>query len=269
MSRILCLGTFGILSISVLFVFVMTFGSSSRRVRSLRLLTGLLLAILLVGLISCMGYAVGDGGYNPNEFQVTFIDQSGKPVEGVELRVEDREGHPYFHYPVTDYLPDQIPTSDRDGVIVFHHVARGLEFSIVWFDLFFLIPIDEKSAPYYVCRFLHDGKEVHRVPYHELDDLHVSWDEAPKVKRIWRWSSWPASQLEQPEKTNGGSSRERWRTFDVNGNGKMDVEEGPAFTAAMSFHDEAIEAKLSREKPEREIEFRVVRRTFRIQLQGR
>src|SRR5262249_3065671 len=101
---------------------------SWRRVRWPRRLTGPALVLAGASVLQSAQSIVWDGGYPVTEFQLTFVNPDGRPVEGVELRVENREGTNYFYYPVTDYLPGQTPTSDRNGLMEFHHVGRAIEF---------------------------------------------------------------------------------------------------------------------------------------------
>jgi hypothetical protein len=59
--------------------------------------TGFLL-LGLFGILSLSNKILWDGGYFDAEYQLSFQGSNGQPIEGVELRVEDRSGHSYYHY---------------------------------------------------------------------------------------------------------------------------------------------------------------------------
>src|SRR5947208_1820366 len=115
--------------------------SNMRRRVALCVILGI--AVLLLTLL-CSPCRVSDGSYPQAEFQLIFKDSGGKPLEGVELRVEDQEGRNYFHYPVSDYLPGKVPTTGANGAIVFHHVPEGVEFSSRTTYVFGIIPVVEQ-----------------------------------------------------------------------------------------------------------------------------
>ena len=223
-----------------------------------------LLAVGLLATVSCLVCEVGDGRYGQAEFQLTFLDPSGNPIEGVELRVEDQQGRTYFHYPVDDYVPLQIPTSDRNGLMVFHHVSRGFEFSERTYNLFFVIRIRETPAPAFFCCFLQDGEEVYRIPFRDLDWWEETWEHVTKVKRRWQSPAWP-EVLVHP-----GESAESWHDrivalFDRNGNGRLDPEEAAAYYSATRHAEESQLAQLPALAKDEETEFAVVRRTISVQ----
>jgi hypothetical protein len=146
-------------------------------------------AVAVVGLFTSYRIA-WDGGWPPEEYSFTFRDRDGHPVPGVELRVESEAGADFYFFPVADYLPDHIPTSDARGVLVFHH-APSSDLSGGTLFLFGVIPVETASPPHYVCRFLLGGGEVHRVRYSELTNV-----SEVRVKRRWRWLT-PEEVLDQ------------------------------------------------------------------------
>src|SRR5262249_41742676 len=183
-----------------------------------------------LGLLSTVTCVIWDGGFCRAEFRITFRDAQGRPVEGVELRVEDERGSEFFHYPVTDYLPGQVPAADADGTLVFHHATySGLEFGGQSYYLFFVIPVGQHHGPTYVCRFLYRGREVYRVPY---DDLNAEAWKGPTVRRRWRWPDWPYQVLQESYQITGDWHLTRLQLFDRNGNGVIEQEEGAAARAA-------------------------------------
>jgi hypothetical protein len=132
----------------------------------------------------------GSCGYGQREYQLTFIDSSGNVVEGVELKVEDERGNEFFYFPVSDYSPGQVPTSDQQGVMRFHHVSTAVEWDDYGWALFWLVPVTTVPSPVFICRFVHRGKEVYRIPYGELPDWDWpgrGWEDVSKVKRRWNW----------------------------------------------------------------------------------
>jgi hypothetical protein len=109
--------------------------------------------VCILGSLEPKQRIVWDGGYGQGEIEVTFRNPDGVPVPGVRLRVEDEVGRVFFLYPVSDYLPDHVPTSDADGRMVFHHVASGVEFSGV-VELVASREVVVARGPVFICRFL-------------------------------------------------------------------------------------------------------------------
>jgi hypothetical protein len=138
--------------------------------------TCLLLGILAVvgviassGLISLLYQEVWDGGFPSVEFQFRFVDVNEVPIRGVELRVLTKDGDEAFGYPVTDYLSDSVPMSDENGLLSFHHLSVGVEFSGRRRHLFFLIPVETGNGiPRYTVQFLFDSTVITSYPYHKL-----------------------------------------------------------------------------------------------------
>ncbi len=210
----------------------------------------------------CSPCIVSDGSYPQAEFRLIFKDPTGKPLEGVELRVEDPEGRNYFHYPVADYLPGKGPTSDRDGEIVFHHVPEGLVFgskTLYWFGV---IPVVEQRRPAFRCRFLRKGQEVYRVDFGELCTWLEASEDLSTVKRLWNWPVWPESQGLREAQGDDDLRDRKLRLFDLNGNGKLDPEEQAAFRAAANQADRATFGQFRGDKDHEQLEFAVIRKTI-------
>ncbi len=239
-------------------------GTFGRRLRTV----GILLILLgLLGLLSRSAVMIWDGGYLLAEYQITFQDLDGRPVKGVQLHVEDQRGHIFYHYPVTDFLPDRVPISGADGLMIFHHANGGMEFGGKCWLLFGLIPVEEHPGPVYLCRFLHRGQEVYRVRYGEMNSWRRgTWDEVEKVKRRWKRPEWPTCQLLLgQEETLAAYHARLLKFFDLDGDGKLNPEEGAAYVAGTSLrNEEAAIARLKGEDPEEEMEFPIVRRTVTI-----
>ncbi len=124
----------------------------------------LVLLVVPIGCICILG-AVGDGAFCQAEYQIKFVTQDGAPVDGVQLEVRNKQGDVSFGYPVNDYHENNIPTSDKNGIIIFHHVFYFME----WGGLIF-IPCANSSAPEFNCHFIRNGEVLHSVKYSDLDD---------------------------------------------------------------------------------------------------
>jgi hypothetical protein len=236
--------------------------------RDLRFVGVVFLVLGLFALVSRLPRTCWSGGYGQIEYQITFEDGNHQPIAGIELRVEDRQGHIFYHYPVTDYLPGHIPTSDSNGLMMFHHVSDCVEFDGTETFLFNVIPVEERAGPMYICYFLYRGQEVYRLTYRELNSWRKgTWKEGvEKVKLSWKRPEWPWSLFlcDEGESWHAHYAR-TMKLYDLDGDGKLNPEEGAAYCAAMSLPNEnAVIARLKGEDPTEEIEFPVVRRTITI-----
>jgi hypothetical protein len=223
---------------------------------------------ILLGVVAVLGFLlppnsaiIWDGIWEQEEYRITFTDRDGKPVKGVELRVENESGINFYHFPIADYLPKQVPTSGADGVLVFHHVPSNSVSGRDWW-LFGVIPMSGSSPPVYVCRFLLHEREVHRIRYNHL--LHTG---KKLVKRRWKWLTWP--ELEEAVFQSvewDGTADSRLRLFDFNGNGKLDRDEQYAAAAAERAQERSFEI-MDGNKPEwEELELMLVERTVVLDL---
>jgi hypothetical protein len=210
----------------------------------------------------------GSCGYVQIEHELTFVDSIGNRNNGVELRVEDQRGNEFFCFPVTDYLPGQKPKSDKDGVIRFHHVHTAVEWDNYGWSLFWCIPVQTTKSPVYVCRFLRDGKEVHRVRYNDLPDWDwpsKGWEQVPKIKRSWNWSAMIPNEIKYKEQDTEESYYSRLRFFfNDRGKGLPTREVRVASRNAMKLPFELERAGADKQEAVEEIEFPVIRRTITI-----
>jgi hypothetical protein len=221
----------------------------------------------------CMGLCpstktVYDGNYAPVEFRITFIDGNGTPVKGVELRVDNRQGQNFFLYPVTDYLPDRIPTSNEKGIMVFHHHDDEIIFSGFDFRLWGAISIEHRPMPYHLCRFVHGGREVYRISYSELSDWEGSRDTIPHVKVRWRRSGWPIYTFLREQSGVEVDFMVRARQFfDFNRDGELGPEEDVALRAAIDAPnwDAGIARSQGKDPEEEEAELALIEKTVVIQ----
>src|SRR5262249_38508968 len=124
-------------------------------------------------------------------------------------------------------------------------------------------PVEDPRGPAFLCRFVHNGQEVYRVRFGELDRWEGPWEQALKVKRRWKEPLWPASEL----LTRPAENWDSWRVravgvVDLNGNGRLDPEEAAAFRAATGWRAEkAFIAQLYGVEEDEEMEFPVVQKT--------
>jgi len=204
----------------------------------------------------------GSCGYLQLEYELTFLDSGGNPIEGVELRVADQRGNEFFCFPVTDYLPGHRPKSDKDGVIRFHHVSTGVEWDNYGCLLFWHIPVQTTSSPDYVCRFLLGGKEVHRVRYRELPDWDwpgKHWEDVPKVKRKWEWSAIIPNEIKYKAGDTPEAYYSRLRLFFHN-----DGQELPTREVQVACRNAMWLSEFMRDTED--IEFPIIRRTITVPL---
>lgn len=167
---------------------------------------------------------IWDGGFDSAEFRLRFADPSGRPVPGVTLRVETAAGGTSYFYPVNEFLPDECPTSDADGMVVFHHVSGGMEFSGREHSNFVGMQFGETKAPQYVCVFSLGGREVARIRYDDLRER-GRHENRPTVTRTWRQPEW--AWREYMDHQDDWKSLEL-RLFDGNKDGVLDREERTA-----------------------------------------
>lgn len=212
---------------------------------------GLVLAVVLVPFQGI----VWDGGFPNAEYRLTFVDEAGRPVPGVTLRVQTRAGGECHLYPIDEFRPDFAPTSDAEGRMVFHHAGESLEFGGREYRNLLGMRFGEVDGPQYVCAFSVAGSEVYRVRYNDLLPVGEQAG-SPKVSRPWRDSEWPSREY--------AAQHEAWpahrlRLFDGNANGELDREERTA-----AGHFERVLERREIHRQGRDIDFFVVERTLTI-----
>jgi hypothetical protein len=213
-----------------------------------------LVAIVLLAPIQTI---IWDGGFSSAEYRLTFVDEAGRPVPGVVLRVETQAGGVSHLYPVDEFLPDQAPTSDADGRMVFHHAGTAIEFSGHERGNLVGMEFGNTGAPRYVLVFSVGNREVHRLRHDDLrprDD----WDRRARVKRAWQYPDWPSREY--------AAHHEEWdnyrdRLFDGDGDGKLGHEERVA-----RGYFERVMYRAEDEPGPKEIEFFVVERTITVSV---
>ena len=221
-----------------------------------RFLIGLLALVAAIVLVPFQKI-IWDGGFLTTEYRLTFVDEAGRPVSGVTLQTETRAGGICYLYPIDEFVPEQSPTSDADGRMVFHHVGDYLEFSGHERGNLLGMRFGAEGAPEYVCVFRVAGREIHRLPY---DELHPrgDWEGLPTVTRTWQHPDWPKREFVAH---HAEWSDYRRRLYDTNGDGKLDREES---VAARHFDRVIIDAEAEAEK--RDVRFFVIERTVTISI---
>jgi hypothetical protein len=109
---------------------------------------------------------IWDGGYPCVACEFTFRDTAGNAVSGVQLEVTHESGIVRHHWPIDDFYTGRVPTSDKDGNLIFH--CCGHSFGGTCHTYFHVIKIGGCGAPEYTCNFLHNGKTIATVPFNDL-----------------------------------------------------------------------------------------------------
>ena len=151
--------------------------------------TVLIIALAIAGLAlaSLARKEVWDGGFQQVEYRVTFLDKDSRPLKGVQLRVFDSQGKTTFGYPITDFTDESPPSSDENGMMIFHHVGLSPEFGGSCQQLFFVFPVGKCDAPKYTVQFLLSNRPVASFDYTDLEapGREVEWKNLPIAKRKW------------------------------------------------------------------------------------
>lgn len=217
-----------------------------------------LAGIVVVGLISFAQVAIWDGGFASAEYQFEFVDGTGESMTDIELRVEDENGNQCLHYPVTDYSPHQVPKVTAEGLLTFHHVSySGIEFGGRCCNLF---GIGDCEAPVFICRFMRDGMEVYRCRFNDL-----SWaarHAEDSVSRTWTWNDY--CPLRRDDVAGAHWIENERAAYDKDGDGKLNIAEGAAWSAAISAFDRSGYIKRGIRPESERLVFPVVRRTIEI-----
>ena len=135
--------------------------------------------IALAGIVGRQRY-IWDGGFPNTAFELTFLDASGQPLQGVQLYVDREDGRSSFHRPVNDYYSGRIPTSDETGLMVFHCV--DIKFGGHCEVDFFIFDNAGCTSPQYDCQFVLNGKEIHRARFNDL--VHMKNNETREARTI-------------------------------------------------------------------------------------
>lgn len=147
----------------------------------------LVVAITVTGLASVAQKEVWDGGFLQVEFILTILDETERPLKGVQLMVLDAQGNKSLSYPVTDFTDESIPSSDENGTMTFHHVSLSPEFGGSCSHLFFLFPVGTCEAPKYTLKLFLADYTVASIKYTDLEApvRADDWKTLPIIKREW------------------------------------------------------------------------------------
>jgi hypothetical protein len=128
--------------------------------------TSMLMAAIIALLLALSGCGVSDGGFLTAEYQIKFLTSDGRPAVGVQLEVQDNSGRISYGYPVTDYYASHIPTSDANGIMIFHHVMYFMEYGGAFF-----FGCSTVKIPEFGLRFISNGELVYDIKYIDLNRM--------------------------------------------------------------------------------------------------
>jgi hypothetical protein len=145
-----------------------------------------------------------------------------------------------------------------------------VEWSSHSWSLFWIFPIETKKSPLYICRFLHAGKEVHRIAYGDLphwDWPGRSWDDVPKVTRRWNWSTTMPKEMLYRAADNDETYQYRVMSFFHLDTGDEESREGAiAYDNAIKLF-RYLEVRRSRDQEAiDDLQFPVIRRMITVDL---
>ena len=127
----------------------------------------LIVSILLIAAVLLVPFQgiVWDGRFDSAEYRLRFIDESGRPVPDIRLKVLTKAGEPCHFYPINEFTPDGTAVSDADGRMMFHHAGDLLEFGGREYWNLVGMRFGETDAPQYDFVFSLGEREVHRVKH--------------------------------------------------------------------------------------------------------
>ena len=184
-----------------------------KRRKTFLIIAVVFLVLLVLGPGNRMAWS---GSFSMAEHELEFTRPDGTPIQGVELSVEDAIGEKAFYYPVNDYTPRVRLLSGKDGLLTFHHVQQGVEFSGTCRFLFFVLPVSGRcTSPEYFCRFTYRGAEVFRIKYSELNRAARTTDSALVKELKWRWPEGTPDRLSAEQITVHRGDEEETIQFPV------------------------------------------------------
>lgn len=141
-------------------------------------------AIVLFGCAIVSPTFLWNDGSRTAEYRITLLNQSGDPIKGAELVVEDSNGNNAGRYPILEYTGDGAVRSNDDGVFVVHKIPPGLRFLGRYLNPFKAIPIAREDSPSFEIVFLIGlgYAEIGRVDFRSLDDG-IDFSSAKRVRR--------------------------------------------------------------------------------------
>jgi len=145
----------------------------------------LILALILVVSIAVLGVTgtqreIWSGYYPFLECEFHFRDSSGKPIQGISLRVKRQTGFSSYYLPIDDYYPGHIPTSDAAGMLRFHYC--GHSFGGTMQTYFHFIQIGNYEPPACMCYFVYKNEIIHSVDFNAFVSS-ADLSGLPSVKR--------------------------------------------------------------------------------------
>jgi hypothetical protein len=141
------------------------------------------LILIVVGILTS-SMVIWDGAFHQAEFRLHVVDEQGKPIGGVRIRVSSPKGRTACGQPVFEYQGEDL-IGDDEGRFLFHHVVIGTEFSGHYKEYFGYFRFGTTEAPDYFCHVLKDGVELARINYKELDGA-IARDFDDLTGTFWR-----------------------------------------------------------------------------------
>src|SRR5207245_353396 len=115
------------------------------------------------------------------------------PIEGVLLVVENESGNKAIGFPISDYGETQVPRSNKEGLMVFHHACARPEISGVCRKSYLLFPTGQCYCPIFYCRFVFNQHELGHVRidqrFKRISEILVKGEHVETVERPWVWPS--------------------------------------------------------------------------------
>jgi len=120
-----------------------------------------------------------DGRYPRIECRLKVLDTNENPIQHVKLNVYNDYGNLSYKYPVAEFTEQHSPSSNENGVIIFHQTKSGLQFGGLCTNYLGLIEIGRCDPPDYYLIFLLNEREIYTLRFVELnhnvnqEDLHT------------------------------------------------------------------------------------------------
>lgn len=153
------------------------------------LLSTVLVLIIVALFVPTGSVEVGAGRFRNAEFRVSILDEKGRLVDGVVMKVVNSQGEDAPCYPVSDYYDNNPVVANKDGLIVFHHVSSLLPEYTTRKRFVLGRLVSEQFPPEYHCEFFKATSLLCRVPYNgyfgHSDDTVSQWEKLPKTTQRW------------------------------------------------------------------------------------
>lgn len=175
------------------------------------------------------------GSFLEGRFSIRIVDEKGRPIEGVNMWVSHITGGLAYGYPVTDFVPGLMPTSDRNGMLLFHHFhGKGPEFCGSTRSLFWYIPIDDDDPPDYKLRFSRKGYVSHETTFRSFRSRCAQTNEVEATFPFEPWRAWKTMRTDKDGEWYGMIRDD----FDADRNGRLSRSEWVSFQNTVDVFDD-------------------------------